>query len=65
MRAMGREAGAAAFYLTAIAGGTWALLAHLDYAPLPAPLDWLTMIWSFVLVGTFAVIARNGMLKMR
>lgn len=65
MRAMGRESGAAAFYLTAIAGGAWALLAHLGYAPPPAPLDWLTMIWSFVLVGAFAVIARNGMLKVR
>ncbi|UVI40460.1 hypothetical protein [Qipengyuania spongiae] len=65
MRAIGRQASAAAFYLTLIVGGLWALLGHLDYMPAPAPLDWLTMIWSFVLLGAFITVARNGMLKMR
>lgn len=65
MRAMGRESAALAFYLLALVGGIWALASHLDYSEPPAPLDWLTMIWAFMLIAAFAVVAKHGMMKMR
>ncbi len=65
MRAVGRETGALSFYLTVGIGGTWALLAHLGFAPAPQPLDWLTMFWSLMLVACFIVIGKRGMMTMR
>lgn len=65
MQAMGRESAALAFYLLALIGGSWALLGHLGYAAPPAPLDWLTMIWSLMLIGAFIVVGKHGMMKMR
>ena len=64
-RAVGRETGALSFYLTVAIGGTWALLAHLGFAPAPQPLDWLTMFWSLMLVACFIIIGKRGMMKMR
>lgn len=65
MHAVGREAGTMAFYLLLLVGGGWALLAHLELATGPAALDWLTMIWALLLVASFIVIGRRGMLRMR
>ncbi|MGB3166728.1 MAG: hypothetical protein WBA68_08145 [Alteraurantiacibacter sp.] len=65
MRAVGREGAGTAFYLTGLVGGTWALLAHLGYASAPAPLDWLTMLWSLLLLAAFIVVGRRGMMEMR
>ena len=65
MAAMGRETAGTAFYLLALVGGTWAVLAHLGFAPAPAPLDWLTMLWSLMLLAAFIVVAQKGMMVMR
>ena len=65
MRAIGSQTGALAFYLTALIGGSWALLGHLGLAAGPAPLDWLTMLWAFVLLAAFIAAGRRGMLAMR
>ncbi|KLE33804.1 hypothetical protein [Aurantiacibacter luteus] len=65
MRAVGRQTGMVAFYLLALIGGTWAMLAHLGFVAAPAPLDWLTMIWSLMLLAAFIVVAQKGMMVMR
>ena len=65
MRSMGRESNALAFYLLAAAGGIWTLSGHLGYSAPPAPLDWLTLIWSLLLIAAFIVVGRHGMMKMR
>ncbi|MEC7817061.1 MAG: hypothetical protein VX454_00170 [Pseudomonadota bacterium] len=65
MRAMGRESAGLAFYLLALVGGIWALSGHLGYSAPPAPLDWLTLIWSLLLIAAFIVVGRHGMMKMR
>lgn len=65
MRAVGSETGGMAFYLVVLVGGTWALLAHLDFVPGPAALDWLTMFWGLMLLACFIVVGKRGMLMMR
>jgi len=65
MQAVGKEAGSMSFYLIVLFGGTWALLAHLGFVGGPAPLDWLTMFWAFMLLAAFIVTAKRGMLAMR
>ena len=65
MREVGKECAAVAFYLVTAIGGTWAVLAHLDYAAAPAPLDWMTMFLDFTLLAAFIVTGRRGLLAMR
>lgn len=65
MRAMGRDCASLSYYLVLGVGGTWALLAHLGFVPAPQPLDWLTMLWSLMLLACFIVVGRRGMLMMR
>ncbi len=65
MRNVSNEAGNLAFHLLLIAGGGWAMLAHLGVARGPAPLDWLTMFFGLVLLASFIAIARRGMLAPR
>lgn len=65
MQSVSREATSLAFYLTFLLGGGWALLAHLDFVAGPAPLDWLTMFAGIMLLASFAVCGRRGMLMMR
>ena len=38
-RTLSHEAATLAFYLILLLGGGWAMLAHLGFAPAPAPLD--------------------------
>lgn len=59
-RAAARESGYLAFTWLAGFGGTWAILAHLNYVAAPAPLDWLTMINGFSFIGGIVAIARKG-----
>ena len=65
MRAMGQESGAVAFYLLALVGGSWSVLAHLGFVAAPAALDWLTMMWGLLLLATFIVVGKRGMMTMR
>ncbi|WP_271077101.1 hypothetical protein [Aurantiacibacter sp. MUD61] len=65
MRAVSTETASLSFYLVVLIGGTWALLAHLQYVAGPAPLDWLTMFWSLMLLAAFMVIGKRGMMTMR
>ena len=59
------ETGNVAYYLILLVGGGWAILAHLDFAPPPAPLDWLTMLFGLALVASFVASGRRGMLVPR
>lgn len=65
MRTLGHEAGAMALGLVGLAGGGWALAAHLGFANGPAPLDWLTMFWALTMVAAFIVVGKRGMLMPR
>lgn len=65
MRALGHEAGAMALALVGVIGGGWALTAHLGFTAGPAPLDWLTMLWSLTMVAAFIVVGKRGMLMPR
>lgn len=65
MRRLSQECGSLAYYLVLIVGGGWAMLAHLGFAPPPAPLDWLTMFYGLVLVAAFIANGRRGLLTPR
>jgi hypothetical protein len=59
-RGVARESGYLAFTCLSWVGGTWAILAHLEYVAAPAPLDWLTMINGFSFVAGLVAFARKG-----
>jgi hypothetical protein len=61
-RTMSRETGNTAFYLIVVIGGSWAILAHLGFAPAPTPLDWLTMFTLIMFTASFIVVGRRGLL---
>lgn len=60
-RAIARESGYFAFVWFSMVGGTWAILAHLEFVAPPTPLNWLTMIYGFSFVaGIIALTHRGG-----
>lgn len=65
MRRLSTEGGNLSYYLVALAGGGWAMLAHLGFVPAPAPLDWLTMLTGLALPASFIVAGRRGLLAQR
>jgi len=65
LRTASNEAGNLTFHLLLLVGGGWAMLARLDYARAPAPLDWLTMFFGLLLVASVVATARRGMLAAR
>jgi hypothetical protein len=65
MRAINLEAGAVTYGLVLMVAGGWAMLAHLGYTPAPQPLDLLSLFYTLVLVASFIVIGRRGMLMPR
>lgn len=65
MRAVNLEAGALAYGLVVLVVGLWAMLAHLGYAGAPAPLDLLSLFYVLMLLASFIVIGRRGMLVPR
>jgi len=65
LRQVSSEAGHAAFYLTMLFGGGWALLAHFGFVPAAAPLDWITMFFAIALIASFAAAGSRGMLAPR
>jgi uncharacterized membrane protein len=65
MRAINLEAGALSYGLIVLVAGVWAILAHLGYMPAPAPLDLLSLLYALVLLASFIVVGRRGMLMPR
>jgi len=65
MRAINLEAGALSYGLVMLVAGTWAMLAHLGYTTGPAPLDLLSLFYALVLLASFIVVGRRGMLMPR
>lgn len=65
MKVMSRECGNLSFYLALVAGGGWAMLAHLGFTGAPAPLDWLTMFTALPLLASFLAVGRRGLLLPR
>lgn len=65
MRAVNLEAGALSYNLVLLVGGSWAMLAHLGFVTGPGPLDWLTLFYVLVLLASFIVVGRRGMLMPR
>ncbi|MGB3797299.1 MAG: hypothetical protein WA957_13470 [Alteraurantiacibacter sp.] len=65
MRNVSLETASTAFYFTSIFGGGWALLAHGNVVAGPLPLDWLTMFAAIMLLATYWVCGKRGLLKQR
>jgi len=61
-RTLSHETGNMAFYLIFVIGGGWAILAHLGFAPAPAPLDWVTMVTVLLFAASFIVLGRRKLL---
>lgn len=59
-RGVARDAGYIAFTCLSWVGGTWAILAHLDFVAAPDALGWLTMIHGFSFVAGLIAFARRG-----
>jgi hypothetical protein len=59
-RAVARDAGYLAFTCFSWVGGTWAMVAHLDFVSAPAPLDWLTMFHGFSFIAGLVAAGRKG-----
>ncbi|MFZ9395170.1 MAG: hypothetical protein ACO25F_03795 [Erythrobacter sp.] len=65
MRSLTRETAELAYYLCFVLIGGWAVLAHLGFAPLPAMLDILSLMWAIGLLAAFWAAGRRGMLHTR
>lgn len=65
MLKMNLEAGALTYGLVLLVLGGWGMLAHLGYVAGPQPLDLLTTCYVLVMVATYIVIGRRGMLVLR
>ena len=65
MRAINLEASALGLGLVMMTIGGWAVLAHLGFAIAPKPLDLLSLFYVLVLVASFIVIGRRGMIAPR
>ena len=65
MKSIGQEAAATGYYLVLLFGGGWAVLTHLGLAPAASALDWLSLFWAMMLLASFIVTARKGMMTMR
>lgn len=65
MRAINIEAGALSYTLVLLVAGLWAIFAHLGYTRPPAPLDLLSLLYAIVLVASFIVVGRRGLLAPR
>lgn len=65
MRAVNLEAATIGYVLVLLIVGGWAMLAHLGYATLFAPLDVLTLFYVLMLLASFIAVGRRGMLKPR
>lgn len=61
LRSVTVETGNLSYYLILLGGGGWAMLAHLDFAAAPAPLDWLTMFSAITLAASFVATMRRGL----
>lgn len=57
------EATAISYYLIFAVVGGWAMLAHLAYLPMFAPLDLLTAFYWVALLASFIAAGRRGMIK--
>ena len=65
MKAVSTETAAMTFYLLFLVGGTWTLLGHVEWIAPPKPLDWLTMFAVLMLIASFWVTGKRGMLNRR
>lgn len=65
MKAVNLEAGALSSFMTLAILGAWAALAHLGFAPAPAPLDLVSGLFALFLVATFIVTGRRGLLRLK
>lgn len=65
MTAVNLEATAIAYGLVMLCMGGWAMLAHLGFARVPNPLDWITSFYALILVGSFTAAGRRGMLQVK
>jgi hypothetical protein len=65
MRAVNLETGALTYHLVLLLVGGWALLAHLGYVAGPQPIDLLSAFYVLVLLASFVVVGKRGMIRLR
>lgn len=65
MRAVNLETGALSYHLVLLLVGGWALLAHLGYVAGPQPIDLLSSFYVLVLLASFVVVGKRGMIRLR
>lgn len=65
MRALSRESAEMAYYLLFTVAGGWATLAWLGFAPPMGMLAFVTLCHALLLLATFIVTARRGMMAPR
>ncbi|MFN4241338.1 MAG: hypothetical protein ACK4E5_11940 [Erythrobacter cryptus] len=65
MRAVNLETGALTYHLVLLLVGGWALLAHLGYVAGPQPIDLLSSFYVLVLLASFVVVGKRGMIRLR
>jgi len=58
-----RDTCVTAMYLLLATGGTWSVLAHMDFIPALSALDWITLLGATSLIGAVWATYRRGMLK--
>jgi hypothetical protein len=63
MMAVMQEGGALSAWLLFAVVGSWATMAHLGFAQDPQPLDLLSLFYGLMLVASFIVIFRRGMVR--
>jgi hypothetical protein len=63
MMAVMQEGGALSAWLLFAVVGSWATMAHLGFAQGPQPLDLLSLLYGLMLVASFIVIFRRGMVR--
>lgn len=65
MLAINLEASALTYLLVTVSLGGWGMLAHLGYITGPQPLDLLTICYVLILMASYIVIGKRGMLTVR
>ncbi len=62
LKAVSAEAITLGYYLIVIFGGGWAVLGHLGLAAGPEFLDWISILWSMIIVSSIWTMSKRGML---
>lgn len=63
LHATSTEAITGGYYLVVLIGGGWSVLGHLGLAAGPTFIDWITILWSMILIAGVWASYRRGLLE--